>query len=425
MQNVDSYRLNDFKITIDKQGANRYTKASYPVRYGRFCEIKTPQYLFEFNLNGEIKTIRGLNSNWTHPAEWLKRTDANDWVFYSAGRYHQLFSFLGEYYLPCLSYPSNSLWQYNPFEDITVRNALAAGSRLAADLRPIRTNGVPLKIKDFLGRILRHDTNTLSLKTKKMHQIIGGPVSVLPPDTRHVDYEVIPLMVADGCLYHCGFCCVKSHRSFRCRPEANIRRQIRRLKAFYGANLSNYNALFLGNHDALAAGWESIGMAAAEAYEIFDFEHSHLKNPALFLFGSADSLLAAGEKLFEALNRIPFYTYINIGLESADAATLAQINKPLEPAKIRDAFQKMLDINHQYLNIEITANFLLGDCLAPGHYLALIELIRSGLDRFYSKGAIYLSPLKTSCNRSALLRQFVEIKNKSRLPAYLYMIQRL
>jgi hypothetical protein len=422
---LDSYRINDLKITIDKQGAYRYTKASYPIRYGRFCEIKTPQYLFQYNLNGEIKTIRGLNSNWTHPAEWLKRTDANDWVFYSMGRYHRLFSFLGEYYLPCLSYPSNSLWQYNPFEETPVRNALAAGSRLAADLRPIRANGIPLKIKDFLERVLRHDTDTLSLKTKNRHQIIGGPVSVLPPDTRHVDYEVIPLMVADGCLYQCGFCCVKSRRSFRRRPEANIRRQARKLKAFYGANLSNYNALFLGNHDALAAGWDPIGMAALEAYEIFNFERSNIKNPALFLFGSADSLLDAADKLFDALNRIPFYTYINIGLESADAATLAQINKPLEPAKIKDAFQKMLDINRRYLNIEITANFLLGDRLAPGHYAALIELIRSGLDRFYSKGAIYLSPLNTSRNREALLQRFVEIKNKSRLPAYLYLIQRL
>jgi hypothetical protein len=55
----------------------------------------------------------------------------------------------------------------------------------------------------------------------------------------------------------------------------------------------------------------------------------------------------------------------------------------------------------------------------------LIELIRSGLDRFYSKGAIYLSPLNTSCNREVLLQRFVEIKNKSRLPAYLYLIQRL
>jgi hypothetical protein len=422
---VDTYRFNDIKITIDKRGASRYTKASYPVRYGRFGEIKTPQYLFQYNLNGEIKTIRGLNPNWPHPSEWLKRTDANDWVFYSVGRYHRLFSFLGEYYLPCLSYPSNSLWEYNPFADFTIQQALAAGSRLEEDLRPLLANGVPFKIKNFVGRISRHDTNTLALKSEKLHQIIGGPVSVLPPDTRHMDYEVIPLMVADGCLYHCGFCCIKSRRSFQRRSGENIRRQIRRLKSFYAANLGNYNALFLGNHDALAAGWDLIGMSAVEAYEAFDFEKSNIKNPALFLFGSADSFLNAGDKLFEALNRVPFYTYINIGLESADAATLRQISKPLKPKKIKDAFQKMLDVNRRYLNIEITANFLLGDRLAPDHDAALIELIRSCLDRFYSKGGIYLSPLSNSCSRAALQRRFVEIKHRSRLPTYLYQIQRL
>jgi hypothetical protein len=421
---VDSYRLNDFKITLDKQGVNGYTKTSYPVRYGRFCEIETPQYLFEYNLNGEIKTIRGLNSNWPHPAEWLKRTDADDWVFYSVGRYHRLFSFLGEYYLPCLSYPSNSLWEYNPFGDFPIQKALMSWSRLEADLRPMLANGTPSKIKEFLGRILGHDANTLHLKTQKRHQIIGGPVSVLPPDTRHVDYEVVSLMVADGCLYHCDFCCVKSRRRFHRRSVANIRRQIRRLKTFYDVNLGNYNALFLGNHDALAAGCDAIGMAAAEAYEVLDFENSHIRNPALFLFGSADSLLNAGDKLFEILNRIGFYTYINIGLESADAATLARINKPLEIHKIKDAFQKMLEVNRRYPNIEITANFLLGDGLPPEHDAALIELMRSRLDRYYSKGAIYLSPLNTSRNKTALRRRFVEIKNKSRLPTYLYLIQR-
>ncbi len=417
--------MNNIEITLDKKGANRYTKTSYPVRYGRFCEIKTAEYLFGYNLSGEIKTIRGLNSNWPHPAEWLKRTDANDWVFYSVGRYHRLFSFLGEYYLPCLSYPSNPLWEYNPFADLSVQKALAAWSRLEADLRPMLTNGIPSRVKDFLGCISRHDLHTLRLKTERLHQIIGGPVSVLPPDTRHVDYEVIPLMVADGCLYHCKFCCVKSRRSFHRRSKANIRRQIRELKTFYGANLGNYNALFLGNHDALAAGWDSIGMAAVEAYEAFDFERSHIKNPALFLFGSADSLLNVGDKLFEALDRMPFFTYINIGLESADTDTLSQINKPLELNKVKDAFQKMLDVNRRCLNIEVTANFLLGDRLAPEHYAALIELIRSCLNRFYSKGAIYLSPLNTSRNRAFLLRQFLEIKNKSRLPTYLYLIQRL
>ena len=422
---MDSYRFNHLEISVDRQGADRYTKASYPVRYGRFCEIKTPRYVFEFNLNGEIKTIRGVKPDWPHPSEWLKRSDANDWIFYSVGRYHRLFSFLGEYYLPCLSYPSNSPWDYDPFGDFTVRDALAAGSELEADLRPLLTNGVPSGIKYFLGRILRCGPKTLRRRTEHLHQIIGGPVSVLPPDTRHVDYNVIPLMLADGCLYHCGFCCVKSRRSFRRRSGEDIRLQIRRLKRFYGADLGNYNALFLGNHDALAAGWDSIGPSALQAYEAFDFEKSNIKNPALFLFGSADSLLNAADRLFAALNQVPFYTYINIGLESADGATLAHINKPLECRQIKDAFQKMLDINRRYQNIEVTANFLLGDRLAPDHYNALIELIRNGLERFYSKGAIYLSPLNTSRNRAAMLRRFVEIKSKSRLPAYLYLIQRL
>ena len=80
---MESYRLNDLDITINKTGVARYTKASNPVRYGKYSEIKSPEYLFQFNLNGEIKYVQGLNQNWSHPAEWLKRTDANDWVFYT------------------------------------------------------------------------------------------------------------------------------------------------------------------------------------------------------------------------------------------------------------------------------------------------------------------------------------------------------
>jgi hypothetical protein len=422
---VQTVHLNHFEITTNKSGAVHYTKASYPVRYGRYGEIKTTDYLFEFNLNGEIKTIRGLNSNWPHPAEWLKRTAANDWVYYSVGRYHRLFSFLGEYYLPCLSYPSNSPWKYNPFGELNIQNALAAVSRLQAELHLLLASGLPAGIKDYLGCILRYDAGTLNRKMEKLHHILGGPVSVLPPDSRHVDYNVVPLMVADGCLYHCGFCCVKSPRRFQCRSKDNIERQIRRLKRFYGTDLCNYNALFLGNHDALAGGRGPICHAANAAYHAFGFEHAYLNNPTLFLFGSVDSLLNAGNKLFEALNRLPFYIYINIGLESADVATLALIDKPLEPSKIKEAFQKMLDINHHYLNIEVTANFLLGEHLPATHRHALVKLIRSNLNRFYSKGAIYLSPLNTSQNRLQLLRQFVEIKTQSRLPTYLYLIQRL
>ncbi len=422
---MEHYQLNNLEITLDREGAKRFTKVSYPIRYGKFCEIKTQEYLFEFNLNGEIKFIRGLNRDWPHPAEWLKRTDANDWVFYSTGGYRGVLHVLGEHYLPCLAYPSNSVYGYDPFADSNIRQAFTAWSQLQADLGRLRTNGIPSRAKGFLGLICSRDPNALRMKSEDLHRIIGGRVSVLPPDTRHVDYEVIPLMLADGCLYNCGFCCIKTRQSFRPRSRDNVKQQIGQLRAFYGADLTNYNAVFLGNHDALAAGCELICMAAAEAHAAFGFEKAYVENPALFLFGSVDSLLDAESNIFEVLNRMPFYTYINIGLESVDAATLRSIQKPLEIHKIEHAFQVMLDVNHSYPNVEITANFLLGDHLPPAHYQALIELVRNRLDRFYSKGAIYLSPLNTSRDNRKLLRTFVEMKNLSRLPTYLYLIQRL
>ena len=422
---MESYQFGNLAIAFDKEGANRYTKVTYPIRYGRFCEIKTPEYSFQFNLNGQIKYIRGLTREWPHPAEWLKRTDANDWVFYSAGLYKEMLSFIGEYYLPCLSYPSNSLWKYNPFADCDIQKALEAWSQLRVNLCSLSDNGMPSKIRGFMSQIYRQDVNTLNLKSTKLHRIIGGPVSVLPPDTRHVDYDVIPLMIADGCLYNCKFCRIKSRQSFCPRSKANVLEQIRQLQDFYGVDLKNYNAVFLGNHDALAAQPDLICRAATQAYEAFGFENACIKNPTLFLFGSVDSLLNAGSSLFDALNQIPMYTYLNIGLESVDAATLSKINKPLESGSVKDAFQMMLDINRSYLNIEVTANFLIGDALPPGHYRSLVELVRNRLNRYYSKGAIYLSPLNSSRNKRKLLRTFVEIKNLSRLPTYIYLIQRL
>lgn len=419
------YKLGNIEITVDKEGANRYSKVTYPIRYGRFCEIKTQQYLFQFNLNGEIKYIRGLSRNWPHPAEWLKRTDANDWVYYSAGGYNGIHHLLGEYYLPCLAYRSNSIWQYNPFDDPHIQQALAAWKQLPADLGTLPATGVPVKIKNALARISRHDQTTLKFRSKSLHRIIGGPISVLPPDTRHVDYNVIPLMIADGCRYHCDFCCVKSNRRFQPRPKGNILRQIQDLQRFYGPNLRNYNAVFLANHDALGAGAERIRLAAGEAHTAFGLETAYVKNPTLFLFGSVDSLLDGGQTLIEAISRLPYYTYINIGFESADAATLRRLNKPLGIAEIEDAFQMMLDVNRNYHNIEISANFLLEDRFGPNHYRSLIELVRNRLDRRYSKGALYLSPLNTSRNNRELRSKFVEIKNLSRLPAYLYLIQRL
>jgi hypothetical protein len=150
-----------------------------------------------------------------------------------------------------------------------------------------------------------------------------------------------------------------------------------------------------------------------------------MKKPMLFLFGSVGSLLKAGNGLLEKLNSLPFYTMINIGLESVDEQTLASINKPLKVSRIREAFKKMLEINREYANMEVTANFLLGEQLLPDHTHSLIELLRDVPDSSDKKGAIYLSPLIDSPKKGELLNSFFEIKKMSRLPAYIYLIQRL
>jgi radical SAM superfamily enzyme YgiQ (UPF0313 family) len=196
-------------------------------------------------------------------------------------------------------------------------------------------------------------------------------------------------------LYHCKFCCVKSGRQFQARSENDIRRQIRQLKLFYGRNLENYNALFLGNHDALEAGDELVFIAASEAYKAFQFE-TRAETTHLFMFGSVDSLLKSKNRVFERIDHLPFYTYVNIGLESFDKSTLDFIGKPLNETKVGEAFKRMLEINDTFKNIEVTANFVIGKGLPVEHYSSLQEVLREAPVKSGGKGIIYLSPLKDS-----------------------------
>jgi hypothetical protein len=426
---MQQFRPEQLAITVEKNGSRRFTKASHPTRFGKYAEIRTRDHEFHFNLNGQVRFIRGLGSDWPHPFEALKRTDGNDWVYYSVGAAIQqqgIQSWLGEYYLPCFAYQSNAIVNFTPYFLPVVTGAFAAWAQLYANIRTMSMDGLPTRTRAFLNRVAENDDSALHSRAEDLHTIIGDRVSVLPPDTRHVDYEVIPLNIADGCLYHCKFCCVKSSKSFHPRSMENIREQIRNLKDFHGRNLQNYNALFLGNHDALAAGADRVCMAASEAFNAFDIGNANIGHPRLFVFGSVDSFLKAGDSLFENLDQLPFFTHINIGLESVDAETLAEIGKPLAVADVHEAFCKMTDVNRSYENIEVTANFLLGDPLSTYHHQSLADLLGNVSDIPPGKGAVYLSPLAGHQQESEeLLQSFFEIKDKSRLPVFIYLIQRL
>ncbi len=422
---TDPMVIDDLIIIPQKKGADAYTKISYPLRYGAYGEIRNRNYTFQFNLNGEIKTIHGRGEGWLDAAEWLKRTPGNDWVYFSAGGYTGAYDFTGEYYVPCLPYPTNAVYGIDQFKGDAVKKAFSAYERLREKLTGIHASALPDIAARFVDRIRQMTPMRLADRAEKFHEIIGGLVTVLPPDARHVEYDVIPVNIADGCLYHCGFCRVKTRKGYRVRTKDQIIEQMRQLKHFYGPDIINYNSVFLGEHDALFAGADLIDWTARQAFEIFDIAGSRIKTPRLFLFGSVDSLLKADNELFEAVNRLPYETYINIGLETGDTATLAMLQKPLTVEKIQAAFDKMMAVNRQFSKIEVTANFVWGQHLPDTHFPSILDLARNRLDHVHGKGVLYLSPLEDSGSKQDMLARFVDFKIQCRLPAYIYLIQRL
>jgi len=427
---MEAHQLGHFRITLNKEGAKEYVKVGFPIRYGLFSEIETEDTLFQFNLNGEIKFIQGRGIHGLPPAEWLKRTLGNDWVYYSAGDYQGFHNLIGEYYYPYLSYSSNSILEGDPFGERPVQLAMESLQKVWTEIKERISPPMPRNLHDFLQAILEKDEETLSQRARHFHELIGGPVTVLPPDTRHVDYNVIPLTIADGCLYNCGFCHVKSGRNFVPRSRENIVEQMMNLKRFYGQDLPNYNSLFLGQHDALHAGLDLLQFAAAKGYELFEFKRSYLKKAYLFLFGSVDSFLQSQEKLFESINCLPYLTYVNIGLESADPATLSSLKKPLSAEKVGEAFSRVGEVNRRYENIEVTVNFVFGNDLPLTHFDSLFDLLARRWVPSRNKGALYLSPLvgggmKERERRKELVRKFNQLKIESHLPTFIYLIQRL
>ncbi|MFN2354695.1 MAG: radical SAM domain-containing protein [Desulfopila sp.] len=418
------YYMNGNSITLDKKGADSYIKVSYPQRFGIYSELETPDAVYQFNLSGEIRFLKSKHPQWPDPQEWLKRTIGNDWIYYSTGGYAGVYEAIGEYYLPNLQYPTNSLIGGKPFGNSAVRQSINNWHedivRLRRDLGTL-----PRQLESFFDTILAADPAVLAEKARRLFAISGGRVTVLPPDARHVDYDIIPLTIASGCLYKCRFCKVKNTHRFKEKDPASIEYQLDALRQLYGDDLKNYNSIFVGEHDALCSSSRLLLMGVERGYEKLGFDASHMRGANFFLFGSVDSLLGADTCLFDRLAGIKGNFYINIGFESADQETLDMLGKPVTAAHVVTAFQRMQEINDTYGNIEVSGNFLMDQTLPGGHYPRLVELVRESLPRKKPKGCIYLSPLKFDRPSRELVFDFHRLKLQSRLPTLLYIIQRL
>ncbi len=418
---------NELEIFPVIRGADQYSKVSYPLRYGHYSEIRNREYVYQFNLNGEIRFITGRGPDWPDPSEWLKRTVSNDWLYYSSGGYAGTKEYSGEYYVPCTEYTSNSILLNNPFDNKGVRAAVRSYDILYAKIKALKTDGEDSETRIFLDKVRKWSQEALKEKASGLRKILGDRITVLPPDTRHVDYEVIPVVIADGCLYKCSFCALKSPKKFSVRPGKDIKDQITALKQFYGEDIKNYNSLFFAQHDALNAGIDPVEHAAHHAINGFGLTVSNIKGINLFLFGSVGSLMKADELFFNRLNRLPCKTYINIGLESADPETLRYIKKDITAPDVEASFTRMLEINRKYENLELTANFLFGDRLPENHYPSIFKLIERHVSRTQWKGTVYFSPLVDNDKNEirSTKRKFYDIKRRLKVPCFLYLIQRL
>ena len=426
---LDTLKKPPCTLTLSKKGADRYTKISYPLRYGIYSELETKNALFHFNLNHEIIRAVGKGTGWIHPSEWLKRNMGNDWIYYSTGGYTGVFEATGEYYLPNFPYPTNAILGGKPLEEPAVQQLTHSWHNILSQLRNnlLRNNlnGWSDEISHFLDQALANTPEKLEQKAQAFFRAAGGRVTVLPPDARHVDYDIIPLPISKGCLYKCKFCRIKSKAPFSTLTQEEILTHITRLKKILNKDLINYNSIFLGEHDALAAGEEPIIFAAKKAHNCFNLANSYMKESRLFLFGSVDSFLDAPTSLFDRLDNLPYLTFINIGLESADQETLDHIGKPITVHKVTCAFKKMQEINRDYRRVEITANFIMDDALPGNHEKTFLNLVRESLPHVLVKGTIYLSPLRIGKPSREVLFKFNRLKILSRLPTFLYIIQRL
>jgi len=415
-----------WRVRLWRTGLEVHEKLSYPARYGRYHELITTEGTYHLGLDGFPKYLQGCHRTWPHPQEWLKLTRGGDWIYYSVQGYSDVFDLTGEYYYPFLSYGSNPVFFRNPLQSPVVVSLLTSHDercRQAAILAD--DSGFSPEERELLRRFSTWTFGKIKRYGARLHQVLRARIPVLPPDCRHVDYDVLPLMVTEGCLANCGFCRIKTAGEFRVRCDQEITAQLQGLRELFGPELANYRGLFLGQHDALAAGAPKLAAAVEQALAALALGREFVKDPVVFLFASTRSFLALSENDLSRLNGLGCRIFINIGLESFDQKTLDLLKKPVRARDNIEAFQKMLAVTHAYEHIEVSGNLVMGSPVGEAHLERMVDVLSSASGRPGAQTPLYLSPLLGSYQRTAILSELRRIKSSTRLPVFLYLIQRL
>jgi hypothetical protein len=107
----------------------------------------------------------------------------------------------------------------------------------------------PGEIDEAFTRSLSFTPTRLVEQATRFH-LVYSPVPILPPD----QYRSLVLQATLGCPYNrCNFCTLYRGVPYQVRTPDGFRDHIRAVKAFLGAGISRYRAVFLGDANAIAA----------------------------------------------------------------------------------------------------------------------------------------------------------------------------
>jgi len=418
---------NKLIITGYRKGRGSFLPVSYPTFEGIKHQIEYGRYKFIFDLTGHIKWILNTDATWPDPSARIKRSIANEWILYLSYGYEDIYSLTGVYYIPVrenLDYIPVLLDP--PFKSRWFKDSIEGFYELISKLSDHRSISYDSNISKIISKIVKVNKKAeLKRHANMFHSILKGTIPILPPDTIGVDYNVIPILISDGCLYNCKFCCLKTGNDWRQRDEEEIINQIKGLKEFLGEDIINYPAIFLGQNDALSSKPDTILSIASIGLKTL-LNKSIFKEKFLYLFGSTTSLLNTPNWFFKELSKIGYKrVYINCGLESFEQSILDRIGKPVKSSEVCEAYKLASNINRDTSSIEISFNFLISKDFPTSHLRSLCDRISSHNFRL-PKGTIYISPI---IGESYSLRELKKIifglKANSKWDVRLYLMQGL
>ena len=249
------------------------------------------------------------------------------------------------------------------------------------------------------------DYNFLESRGKKIREIYGGKIPIVPPDR----YFSLYVKISEGCPWNkCSFCNLYKDRKYMPLKIEKIKDEVNALKSFFRDSIPAMNGIFLGDANA-------VSMNFSELEEVLLYLGKEFRMP----------FYAFSDAFTTPLKNTDFYRLhelgmrrIYIGIESGNPDILKMLNKKMELDVAREFIGKIRDAG---INVGIIVMSGFGE----DHVKSTVDFLGS---IEYSKGDIvYISPVKEYGNfheillnngireaREIAIKEYEEIKNPLR-----------